>query len=434
MTPLFHELPIIDDVIAGRYVARETGKPLGSSIKRVAVATSLEGAEAELVRGLGLGAKLAVVSDDNTHAVLGARVARALGDADEVVLGHPKADETTADLLQDRARHADALIAVGSGTINDLCKYVTHRTGRACATFATAPSMDGYVTTTVSITRDGFKLSLPAQAPTGVFFDLSVLAAAPPRMIRAGLGDTVCRTTAQVDWLLSHLLLGTVYADTPYDLMQDDEPRLYAKAHRLLEGDLEAMLLLTRLLILSGLGVLVTHTSHCGSMCEHAISHFIDTFAKPHPGTLHGEQVGVATWTMARLQAQMLEQAAAPALSPLPLDPARFEERYGPFARSCLDAARRKPFDGTGTDRLNERLAAAWPAIRERLLGVMLPLAKMERVMQAAGVGMHARAVGIDPGFYRTAVARAHEIRDRYGFLDLAAQAGQLDAFAAGEG
>jgi glycerol-1-phosphate dehydrogenase [NAD(P)+] len=434
MTALFYPLPIIDEVIAGRYPAPELGRPLATSIKRIAIADTLEGAEAELVARLGIGRRLAVVSDENTHAVLGARVARALGDALEVVLDHPKADEANADRLQDRTRHADALVAIGSGTINDLCKHVGHRTGRASATFATAPSMDGYVTTTVSITRDGFKLSLPAQAPSGVFFDLSVLAAAPARMIRAGLGDTVCRTTAQVDWLLSHLLLGTFYADTPYRLMSDDEPKLYAKAHRLLDGDLEAMHLLTRMLILSGLGVLVTHTSHCGSMGEHSISHFIDTFADPHPGTLHGEQVGVATWTMGRLQALMLAAPEAPVLAPLPLDPALFEQRYGRFAPSCLEAVRRKPFDPAGTERLNQRLSTAWPEIRERLGAVMLPLAEMERVMQAAGVPMRADALGIDAGLYRRAVGHAHEIRDRYGFLDLAAQAGRLDGFAAEEG
>ena len=257
-------------------------------------------------------ARMAVVADENTWPILGARVAAALPDAETIVLDRPKADEATADLLQERCRHIDALIAVGSGTLNDLCKYVTHRTDRRCAVFATAPSMDGYVTTTVSITRDGFKLSLPAHAPTGVFFDLGVLAAAPARMMQAGLGDTVCRTTAQVDWLLSHLLLDTVYAETPYRLMAADEPRLYAQAHRLPEGDLGAMLLLTRMLILSGLGVLVTHTSHCGSMGEHSISHFIDTFASPHPKTLHGGQVGIATWSMARLQAAMLASPEPP--------------------------------------------------------------------------------------------------------------------------
>ena len=434
MTALFHPLPIIDEVVAGRYPAPELGGALRSPVRRLAVADSLAGAEAELVAGLELGPCLAVVGDENTWPVLGARVAAALPGADEVVLDHPKADEATADLLQERIRHADALIAVGSGTLNDLCKYVTHRTGRRCAVFATAASMDGYVTTTVSITRDGFKLSLPAHSPVGVFFDLSVLAAAPLRMMRAGLGDTVCRTTAQVDWLLSHLLLDTAYAETPYRLMQADEPLLYAQAHRLPEGDLAAMLSLTRLLILSGLGVLVTNTSHCGSMGEHQISHFIDTFAKPHPKTLHGEQVGIATWSMARLQEAMLASPEPPVLSPVPVDEARYASDYGRSAASCLEAVRRKPLDPAGTERLNRRLADHWPAIRERLRAVLLPSAEIARVMRAAGAPLTAAELGVPPAFYRRAVGHAHEIRDRYCFLDLAAQAGRLEAFAAGEG
>jgi glycerol-1-phosphate dehydrogenase [NAD(P)+] len=434
MMRAFHPLPIIDDVVAGRYQAPELGGPLKTDISRVAVADSLDGAERDLVAGLDLGTRLAVVGDENTWPVLGARVAAALGDVDVVVLDHPKADEATADALQERARHADALVAVGSGTINDLCKHVTHRTGRRCAVFATGLSMDGYVTTTVSITRDGFKLSLPAHAPVGVFFDLGVLAAAPSRMARAGLGDTVCRTTAQLDWLLSHILLDTVYAETPYRLMAEDEPKLYAQAHLLPKGDLGATLLLTRMLILSGLGVLVTHTSHCGSMGEHSISHFVDTFADPHPKTLHGEQVGIASWSMARLQAAMLEREEAPVLAPLPLDEATFARRYGRLAPSCLAAARKKPFDPAGTEGLNRRLAERWPEIRRRVGAAMLPPAEMERVMRAAGAALHAAELGIDPAFYRRAVGHAHEIRDRYGFLDLAAQAGRLERFAAGEG
>lgn len=434
MNRLFHDLPIIEDVLAGRYPAPELGGPLQAPLRRIAVADRLEGAEGGLVAGLELGARLAVVADENTWPILGARVAAAVPGVETIVLDHPKADEATAALLQDRARHADALIAVGSGTLNDLCKYVTHRTGRRCAVFATAPSMDGYVTTTVSITKGGFKLSLPAHAPTGVFFDLGVLAAAPARMMHAGLGDTVCRTTAQVDWLLSHLLLDTVYADTPYRLMARDEPLLYAQAHRLPEGDLGAMLLLTRMLILSGLGVLVTHTSHCGSMGEHSISHFIDTFARPHPKTLHGGQVGIATWSMARLQASMLASPEPPRLAPLAVDPDRYGRDYGELAASCLDAVAKKPWDPVATEALNRRLAQQWPMIRERLLAVMLPVAEIERVMRAAGAPLTAAELGVEPAFYRRAVGHAHELRDRYGFLDLAAQAGTLAGFAAGEG
>ena len=40
------------------------------------IADDLAGAEADLVATLGLGKRLAVVSDENTHAALGGRVSR----------------------------------------------------------------------------------------------------------------------------------------------------------------------------------------------------------------------------------------------------------------------------------------------------------------------------------------------------------------------
>ena len=53
--------------------------------------------------------------------------------------------------------------------------------------------------------------------------------------------------------------------------------------------------------------------------------------------------------------------------------------------------------------------------------------------MAAAELPRTAAELGVDPAFYRRAVGHGHEIRDRYTILDLAAQAGQLEGFAAGE-
>ena len=132
------------------------------------------------MEGVDLGRKLAVVADENTWSTCWARACMRRC---RVRLSScwitPRPRRRRPISCRSAVAGADALIAVGSGTINDLCKYVTHRTGRHCAVFATAPSMDGYVTTTVSITRDGFKASLPAHAPRGVFFDLGVLRQRP---------------------------------------------------------------------------------------------------------------------------------------------------------------------------------------------------------------------------------------------------------------
>ncbi len=425
--------PLIDEILAGRLVVPETGRVLDTGIRRLVIAPTLAGGADALLREAGIEGRIALVGDENTLPVLGERIARELPQAEVIALEHPKADEETAERLAEYSRHAEALVAVGSGTLNDLCKYVGFRTGRPCAVFATAPSMDGYVTSTVSITRDGFKQSVPAQCPRGVFFDLAILAAAPVRMIRAGLGDTLCRSTAQLDWLLAHFLLDRFYAETPYRWMREDEERLYGMVEELASGATEPVHLLTRLLVLSGLGVLITGTSHCGSMGEHSISHYIDMFADPHPGTLHGEQVGLASWTMVRLQERMLDDPRPPRIGPLSFDLPSLRRRYGRFADRCLRSLEDRPFDADGSRRLQARLEESWPTLRRELCTRMLPVERFAGIMERAGMPFHAAELGIDAEFYRSAVAHAFEIRDRYGFLDLAAQARILDSFAACE-
>lgn len=85
--------------------------------------------------------------------------------------------------------------------------------GREYRVFATAPSMNGYTSTTASITLDsGLKTTRLDHAAEGVFLDIEVSAGAPQYRIAAGFGDSLCRSTAQIDWYFSHMLLGTEYA------------------------------------------------------------------------------------------------------------------------------------------------------------------------------------------------------------------------------
>ena len=65
-------------------------------------------------------------------------------------------------------------------------------------------------------------------------------------------------------------------------------------------------------------------------MAEHMISHYIDMFAgEEHPGTSHGEQVGVATLTMSRLQNQILNADRPPALRPTEIPKDELHQRFG---------------------------------------------------------------------------------------------------------
>jgi glycerol-1-phosphate dehydrogenase [NAD(P)+] len=318
------------------------------------------------------------------------------------------------------------LIAVGSGTVNDLCKYASALDGKPFAVFATAPSMNGYTSLTAAITEDGHKKSLPAQAPAGAFFDLAVLVKAPPRMIRAGLGDSLCRTTAQADWLLAHLLLDRPYRRLPFELLATDEPRLFAAAADLLAGDMAAMELLVRTLVLSGLGTAIVGSSEPASQGEHLVSHYLDMFADAaRPQVFHGEQVGVATLSLARLQHAML--GAAPVVKPDTATFGEFEARYGEeLGASCWAEFSGKAVDRDTADALNARIAQRWADITAQISSILLPTQQLEGTLAAAGAPQVPEAIGLSRPFYREALLRCRDIRNRYTFLDLAANCGRL--------
>jgi glycerol-1-phosphate dehydrogenase [NAD(P)+] len=429
---------LIEELIAGRWRDPGTGRAVRIGTRAVVIERSLHGAEAELIGPLGPGRRLAVVGDRNTFDALGERVARALAKIatiDSVVLRAPVADLATVDELRALTARAEALIAVGSGTLNDLCKYLAHRTGRAYAVFATAPSMNGYLTATASLARDSIKVSLPARPPDAALFDLDVLRAAPARLIRAGIGDSICRTTAQVDWLLGHSLRDASYSETPYLLQIDEEQHLLSHAARIVEGNTEGVGALTRLLVLAGLGMVIVGGSQPASMGEHLISHYVDTMARPHPGSLHGEQVGVATLTTSRLQHVLLQGARPPEVRPTRLDEGAMRARYGArLGEMLLAQFRAKALDERAAARMNARLAEVWPAMTARLRAVMVPTARLRETLEAAGAPTTGEDLGLSPAFYRAAVRHAREIRERYSILDLAGDTGVLEDLVAEEG
>lgn len=419
----------IEQLVARRYPDPETGELLGAEARAVVIDDSLDGREADLVDALDLGRDAAVICDAATAAALGHRVERALGSrfrVTSIVLpAGTRADaDTVARLAAALAPGTDIVVSVGSGTITDLCKMVAFQRDYAHVAFATAPSMNGYTSLAASITTDGVKRSYRTRTPAGVFFDLAVLAAAPPRLIRAGLGDSVCRPTAQADWLLSHLLLDTPYREAPFSLLAADERELFASSAALLAGDLAAMRHLVRTLVLSGFGMTICNGSYPASQGEHLLSHYFEMrWPAGVPRAFHGEQIGACTVAMAALQQRVLERAAPPVLRPNAVERDAVLARFGAAGDACWRELELKHFDAATTDALNARIAARWPAIRDRISAIHTSAATVAQVLGAAGAATTPEALGIPPELFAEALRHARELRNRYTFLDLALDA-----------
>lgn len=407
------------------------GAPITVPAIAVEIERSLSGMEAEVVAPLHLGRRIAVVSDQTTRTVLGHRVESALSRLSTILPivldAQSHADAHTVKMLRHSCAAADALVAVGSGTINDLCKYAAAKDGKPYAVFATAPSMNGYASKNAAITVDGHKQSLPAASPVGVFMDLTVLSAAPARMIRAGLGDSLCRSTAQADWLLSHHLLGTPFRVAPFALLAEDEPGWMNEPEALLHGDLDAMRALARTLVLSGLGMTICDGSYPASQGEHLISHYVDMFAPPSRGTyFHGEQVAVATLTMARIQEHVLG-AGLPHLQPSSMTCVELQRRFGfDIGEACWREFEAKRLTQNAVPNFEARVAETWSDIARDVRNAMISVERIHDVLKRAGCPTVAADIGLSPEFYATAVRNARFLRNRYTFLDLADDSGLL--------
>ncbi|MCU0868464.1 MAG: iron-containing alcohol dehydrogenase [Burkholderiales bacterium] len=415
-------------LLDGRLADPDGSGRLSVPVRRVEIGRGLAAQAAALLAPLDLGPRPAVVHDPGTRAAMGDAVLAALRgagvDARDVGLEpdpQPDAD-AVADVIA-RTAGATGLVAVGSGTIDDIVKYAAHTSARPWAVFGTAPSMNGYTSVSAAITVNGHKKSLPATAARGVFLDLDVLARAPRRMIAAGLGDSICRPTAQADWWLSHRLLDTPFRHAPFVLLADDEPALLQHAAGLLTGDLGAIERLARTLVLSGLGMSVCGGSWPASQAEHLVSHLLEMRPDPAwPSTLHGEHIAVTTLTIARLQAAFVAQSSSPRFDPPDVTRAQFHARFGPaLGAQCWDASAAKRFDAVEVARIDARLAAQWPDLRAELAAMALPLSTLDAALAAVDAPRTPEALGIDAADYAAAVRDARLIRDRFTILDVVA-------------
>lgn len=80
--------------------------------------------------------------------------------------------------------------------------------------------------------------------------------------------------------------------------------------------------------------------------------------------------------------------------------------------------------DARRAREVNERLGADWDGMKGRIAAIMRPAAELERVLRRAGAPTTSAELGWPAAFYAHAASKARLIRNRYTFLDLAANCG----------
>ena len=363
-----------------------------------------------------------LVADENTFGAAGAQTVAALGEklAKKVIFpGNtvliPNEDAVAA--VNAAMEGIDLIVAVGSGVMQDLCKYVSHTNGVPYYVVATAPSMDGYASTGAAMIMGGMKVTYNAHVPSVILADPAVLKDAPMEMIQAGYGDIVGKYSALNDWKLSHVVTGESYCQYIYDLTFDMLQKTLQLADGLVRREEESVRVLMEALIIVGIAMAFAGSSRPASGSEHHLSHYFEItgIVRDEPYFCHGIDVAYSTIVTAQLREEILTKAW-PAAQYRPTREeyvAEVTRIYGPVAEGCI--ALQDKVGMYGKDNLSVYLAKE--AEIRAILAEMPKASEIAEMLGAVGLNMDEFYKLYTQEKIEDSLWYAKELKDRYTVL-----------------
>ena len=395
------------------------GKPHICPIRAVEIG---EGALLALPRICADGSHILLVADRNTYTACGKAADEILGQKiqarhifDEAGVVIP--DETAVAAIEgELTPETDLIVGVGSGVINDLCKYVSHKNALPYVIVATAPSMDGYASAGAAMILGGMKVTPSAPPPMAIVADTEVLRNAPMDMIRAGYGDIIGKYSCLNDWKLSAYVRGEYFCKAVYDTVMNTANRVRDLASGIAARDGEAITALMEALVEVGIAMAYVGTSRPASGSEHHLSHFFEItgILNGTPYLPHGTDVAYSSVITARLREEILSR-----------EPARVA-----FDRPAYEAAIRKAYTTISGTVMAQQDRLGWYCEPEMDEFVLTHTEDIRAILSEAPTEAEARdmveAVGLRmEELYETygqahvdeAVRYAKDLKDRYSVL-----------------
>lgn len=432
-------------IARGRF-ACPCGKTHGAHLKEAVVKSGAIKELPRVLRGYG-GAKAYVLCDRNTFAAAGNQTLAALEEAGiGYTIFHFPEERTEPDEKAVGAAflhfdHAcDILVGVGSGVVNDIGKIVAKMTGLPYVIVATAPSMDGFASSTSSVVRDGLKVSVDSKCPDAVIGDTDILKNAPLLMIQSGLGDMLAKYVSVCEWRIGQIVTGEYYCEEVAAMIRAALKKCVDNAAGIVTRDPAAVEAVMEGLILSGIAADYAGVSRPVSGVEHYFSHLWDmrALAFGTPWSLHGVQCGVGTVLALRGYERLVQLApdkekATAAFAAFDRDRwfGQIREYLGGAAQAILQTA-------PASDRYNaqkhaerlDHIVARWDDILQVVREELPSSKEIEKLLNTIGAPVSSADFGVPVNENALTFMMTKDIRDKYILSTLLFDMGELEETA----
>ncbi|MBE6639816.1 MAG: sn-glycerol-1-phosphate dehydrogenase [Ruminococcaceae bacterium] len=363
-----------------------------------------------------------IVADENTYRAAGDKTVNSLPDKNIRTLLFSGAEilvpnETAIAEVTNNLKDVDLLIGIGSGVIQDLCKYVSYENKLPYIIVATAPSMDGYASDGAAMITNGMKVTYKAGLPRAIIADTAVLANAPIDMIQAGYGDIIGKFSALNDWKLSHCVTNEYFCDYIYDLTYEQIKRTLALSQGILKRNEESIKALMEALVIIGIMMSFAGSSRPASGSEHHLSHFFEITGIIN-GTdyfPHGIDVAYSTVITAKLREILLANTFPQKIYRPNSNEytKKMEDLYKASANGCMELQEKVGRYKNG----NAKIYLSKEAEIRRILAEMPTAEEIKKMLSLAKLNMEDFRRLYSKEKITDAILYAKDLKDRYTVL-----------------
>jgi len=337
-------------------------------------------------------------------------------------------------------KDADIIIAIGTGTLNDLAKFVSYQLNIPYMIIATAPSMDGFSSVGAALIVDNLKTTYEVVPPKAIIADINILKRAPLNMISAGFGDILGKYTCLCDWELSRMINGEYYCKFVVDLVRNSIKKCTNNIEGIKNGNDTALADLTEGLILTGIAMSFVGNSRPASGSEHHLSHFLEMMFlfRGKEAVLHGTKVGITTIAVLKLYQMLKGQKidfAASAEKVKHFNKEKWVEQINKIYQAGAPAVltMEEKSKKNSLEKHKERIEIIkkkWPEMMKVIDKLIPDVTTIEKILKEVEAPINPIEVGIDAETFLNSLIYGKEIRNRYTILQLLWDLGLLEEYS----
>ena len=329
------------------------------------------------------------------------------------------ADQHAIEVVENNMEEdIDLILAVGTGTIHDISRYVAFQYKIPFISVPTAASVDGFVSTVAAMTWNGLKKTVPAAPPIAVYADSNIFAAAPRRLNASGVSDLFGKYICLADWKIAHMLTDEYICDEIIELEEKALRTVRSCLDDIAQGDRESCEKLMYALILSGLAMQMVGNSRPASCAEHHLSHLWEMEVINGPlDALHGEKVSIGTLIVLREYnriARAIREGRCRVLSEREDDTELLEKTFGKkhLLEGIIEENTPDPLEEVSPARLESCLSEIADIIEE-----LLREEELVHAMDKAGCKQSVYEIGLTEEIIPQSLKLAPYVRRRLSFL-----------------